>query len=126
MASHFPHTLRSLEQRHGAGWWLLPALALLGAWGTWMLYATLWVYASAPNARIEVDRTPSRIASELSGRVLRVDLALGARVERGQLLLELDGSVLQAALQREQARLQALGARRQGVEAQLRAERAKR
>ncbi|MEY4547905.1 MAG: hypothetical protein RL685_4100 [Pseudomonadota bacterium] len=126
MAANFPHTLRSLEQRQGAGWWLLPAFALLGAWGAWMLYATIWVYASAANARIEVDRAPSRIASELGGRVVRVDLALGATVQRGQLLLELDDSVMAAMLQRERARLEALRGRRQGLEAQLRAERAKR
>lgn len=126
MATSFHHTLRSLERRERWGLWLLPGLLLLGAWLAWMWLARVSVYASAPRARIEVSHVPSRVASESGGRIAALALSLGAHVEQGELLLELDASVQRAALAQEIAALRMLGAKRRGIQAQLRAEQAKR
>lgn len=128
MTSSFHHTLRSLERPQRWGLWLSPGLALLGAWLCWMWLARVSVYASAPRARIEVSHLPSRVASESGGRIasLARALTLGARVEQGELLLELDTSVQKAALAEQVSALATLQAKRRGIEAQLRAEQAKR
>jgi membrane fusion protein (multidrug efflux system) len=126
VASSFNHTLRSLETKQRWGLWLIPGFLLVAAWITWMLLAQVSVYASAPRARIEVSHVPSRVASESGGRIIYLAVELGASVERGELLLELDATVQKSQLAQQFAELATQDAKRSGVEAQLGAERAKR
>jgi membrane fusion protein (multidrug efflux system) len=126
VASSFHHTLRSLERTPRWGLWLIPGLMLLCTWVAWMVRAQVSVYASAPRARIEVNHAPSRIASESGGRIVYHGLELGRHVQSGDLLLELDASIQRAELAQRVAELSTLETKRGGVEAQLRAERAKR
>lgn len=126
MASSFEHTLRSLERQQRWRLWLLLALGLLGAWCAWLRCASVSVYASAPNARIEVSHTPSRVSSEADGRVSELHVELGARVERGALLAALDASVARAALGERLAEQRMLETKQRALEAQITAEKAKR
>lgn len=126
MPSSFRHTLRSLEHRPRFGLALAPALLFLGGWSAWMLLARVTVFVSAPRARVEMTQAPSRIATEVSGRVVRSHLELGAWVERGDTLVELDASLARAELAELAGVLDSLDKKRSGAEKQLAAERDKR
>ncbi len=126
MPSSFRHTLRSLERRPRVGLALAPALLCAGGWSAWMLCARVAVFVSAPRARVEMSQAPSRIATELSGRVLRSELVLGAWVEQGDTLVELDAAIAQAELAELASALDVIGKKRAGAEQQLAAERDKR
>jgi membrane fusion protein (multidrug efflux system) len=120
----FEHTLRAVHRQRPRAAWILPGLILLGAWLAWMLRAELAVFATTTQARVEVSRMPSHVAAEAGGRVLRIDLELDRRVERGQELLVLESSIQEAELEQHLARLRILDKKRAGVESQLAAERA--
>lgn len=126
MPSSFAHTLRSLEHRPRLGLASVPAVLFVGAWSTWMLFARVSVFVSAPQARVEMTEAPSRIATEVSGRVVRSHLELGAWVERGATLIELDAAIAEAALAELAGALDILDKKRSGAEKQLAAEREKR
>jgi multidrug resistance efflux pump len=126
MPSSFGHTLRSLEHKPRFGLALLPALLFVGGWSAWMLVARVTVFVSAPQARVEMTEAPSRIATEVSGRVVRSHLELGAWVERGAMLVELDASIARAELAELASAVDVLDEKRSGAEQQLAAERDKR
>lgn len=126
MPSSFQHTLRSLEQRPRLGLTIAPALLFVGAWGAWMIAARVAVFVSAPRARVEMTEAPSRIAAEVSGRVVRHDLQLGTWVQQGDALVELDASLAKAARDELMSALAVLEKKRSGADKQLAAEREKR
>ncbi len=126
MGSSFIHTLRSIDRREPWGVWLLPALALTGAWTVWMTQARVTVYVTAARARIEVSRMTHRVAAQEGGRIVRLSVELGKSVRAGERLAELDTSVERAVLAREQNELAGLAARITALDEHIERERAKR
>lgn len=68
------------------------ALVLLAAWIVWALAGRVSIVAVSKRARFESGSAVRQIAVPLSGRITRVEIALGRSVRRGDVLLELDPS----------------------------------
>lgn len=104
---------------------LAVAVALLGAWLGWALLARVTRYEVSDAARIEVGQTASRVAAPVAGRVVAVRLSLGAEVEAGDVLVELEDLPLRLELDEQRARLAAAEAQapplRREIEAHERA-----
>lgn len=101
------------------------ALALLAAWIVWALAGRVSIVAVSKRARFESGSAVRQIAVPLSGRIARVNIALGQSVRRGDVLLELDPS--DAAIRRAKsvAEIDNLRRRIDAVAAQIAATRAK-
>jgi membrane fusion protein (multidrug efflux system) len=114
MANNFSRTLRALRADGPSGWLAqaLVAALLLGLWGAWFFGSRVTVLAVSASARAEVDRQVHSVDSPVAGRIARVEMELGAEVEEGQLLIELEAEEQQARLDEQRALLA-------GVEAQL-------
>lgn len=107
MSPSFSRTFRSLDADGSRRNVILLALVagLLGAWTTWFVAARVGVYAATSHARLEVDREQHAVGAPVSGRVLGVDLAVGRRVQAGDVLLELDAESERLAMAEEEVRL---------------------
>lgn len=105
MHSSFDQTLRSLERPERWSPLLIASVLLLGAWLGWFVFAQVEVYASSQQARLEVSQKPNRASALEAGRIIAVHCALGARAREGDVLLELDSSLLQAQIAGELATL---------------------
>jgi membrane fusion protein (multidrug efflux system) len=66
------------------------------------------VLAVSTSARAEVDRQVHPVDSPVAGRIVRVEMELGAEVTEGQLLVELEVEEQQSRLDEQQARLTGL------------------
>ena len=66
------------------------AMVLLGGWLAWLFFARVSRYEVSEVARVEVGQTAHRIAAPVLGKVTAVHLALGAAVEVGDILVEID------------------------------------
>lgn len=98
----FSRTLRALNDdapRHIRG--VAVALALLTGWLVWAVAGRVSIVAVSKRARFESRSAVRQIAIPLSGRITRVQIALGQRVRRGEVLLELDAA--DAAIRRGKA-----------------------
>jgi multidrug resistance efflux pump len=84
---------------------LVLAIVLLALWGGWFLFAEVPIYEQTDTARLEVNHASSSIESPIAGRITRIHVALGSRVNAGDLLLELDPQTEQRRLEEEEARL---------------------
>lgn len=89
---------------------LAVAVVLLGAWLAWAFLVRVTRYEVSETARIEVGQTASRVAAPVAGTVVAVRLSLGAEVEAGDLLVEIEDLPLRLELGEQQARLDAAGA----------------
>ncbi len=81
---------------------------LLAGWISWLVAARVDVYRVSADARIEVTPAPTQVAASTTGRVVHVDLSVGARVEAGHPLVVLDTTSEVASLERARAKLEAL------------------
>ena len=126
MPSSFIHTMRSLEHAERRALWLAPALVVLAAWLVWMTCARVAVYASAARARIEVSRMANRVSALEEGKIVMLRCELGRRVERGEVLVEIDSSVERAQLGEQLADLSSMRARAAAIRDQIAAERGRR
>ena len=107
MANNFSRTLRALRT-DGPARWLIQALVaalLLAAWAGWFFGSRVTVLAVSTSARAEVDNQVHPVDAPVAGRIVRVEMELGAEVEKGQLLVELEVEDQQARLDEEKARL---------------------
>lgn len=89
---------------------LAVAVVLLGAWLAWAFLVRVTRYEGSETARIEVGQTASRVAAPVAGTVAAVRLSLGAEVEAGDVLVEIEDLPLRLELGEQQARLDAAGA----------------
>ena len=112
MSATFSHSLRSLNAdgfRHSiAG--LLLAVALLGAWVGWFLFARVTLYEVTDTARLEVGQETHPIQASTAGRVVATRMILGGEVQAGDVLVELDTATERFRLEEEQANLATLAA----------------
>jgi multidrug resistance efflux pump len=110
MGSPFPRTLRALALDAGgpAPWLLALALPLLVGWAAWGVWGEVPVHAVSARARAEARGSVVPVDLFEPGRVVESHLALGRRVEPGEVLLRLDATL-------EEARRAELRARRAGV-----------
>lgn len=125
MAASFSRTLRSLRnERPGrSALGLLLVVALLGGWGSWMVLARLTVYEVSTLARLEVRQQAHSVQASVGGQVVATHLLLGARVERGAVLLELNAEQENLELGEKQAALASLRTRLAALEAAIDSER---
>ncbi len=125
MAASFSRTLRSLrnERPRRSALGLLLVVVLLAGWASWMVLARLTVYEVSNTARLEVRQQAHNVQASVGGQVVATHLELGARVEQGALLLELNAEQENLELGEKQAALQSLRARLEALEAAIGAER---
>jgi multidrug resistance efflux pump len=120
MQVDFQRTLRGLahERKSTTTHYLL--LGILGllflGWFVWLWWARVPLYEVSASARIETGERGRPVESVLPGRVARVNVRLGERVQTGAVLVELDDTAVRsriagAATELDALKLQ-LGARR--------------
>ncbi|MCK6525766.1 biotin/lipoyl-binding protein, partial [Myxococcota bacterium] len=111
MLPEFSRTLRAIEADRGVAAWTLGAsLSLLVAWGLWMGLAEVEVQEQAQSARIVAEGT-ARLSAPEAGIVREVAVAVGQRVEPGQLLVSLEDEDLRLRVEAAEARVRELTAR---------------
>ena len=124
MASSFSRTLRSLrDDRPTAQLGLLAAaVALLGAWIAWAALARVTVVEATTVARIEVEQAAHPVQAPVAGRIVAIHMQLGAHVDVGDVLCELDGAASRLELARARARLLAIAPEIDALSKQLAAQ----
>jgi membrane fusion protein (multidrug efflux system) len=110
LANNFSRTLRALRADGPAGWLIQAAVAalFLALWAGWFFASQVTVLAVSSAARAEVDRQVHPVEAPVAGRIVQVEMELGAEVEKGQLLVLLEVDEQQSRLDEEQARLSGL------------------
>ena len=109
MSSPFGRSLRAIESERRRGW--LPVLiagALFAMWMAWFLLARIPLYETSSTARIEAIAAAHPIDARAAGRAVRVNLAVGAPVAIGDVLVELEADAERLALEQSRARVAAL------------------
>src|SRR5688572_27889586 len=92
MATPFPRTLRSLPNEGLVRDAVLAVFGglMMSGWLGWAALSRMAVYVATPQARIEVDRMTHPVDSPVSGRIVKLDMTLGRKVEAGDVLAELE------------------------------------
>ena len=121
MAAPFPRTLRSLQEdgTRRRTLRLLVLLALLGAWGVWLVRARVGLIELSVEGRIEVAADVVPVASGVAGRIVATRLAIGERVVAGEALVELDAESEELALTEARTRLAGARARAAAVRLEI-------
>ena len=124
MPHPFSQTLRALEADRPRPWRYL-ALVLLpvAAWAGWSCLVPVTVYEVSDSARLEVDAAAHPVATEVAGRVTDSRLALGRRVEAGEVLLRLDGQAERLAVREKEVRVEGLRKRAEALGREIAVER---
>ncbi len=121
--------LRSARALQGDGYGttvltVVLALVLLGAWAYWFVAASVVVYETSAQARLEVDSAAHPVDAPVGGQVVRSPPPVGSLVQAGDLLLELDAESERRQLAEEESRVAGLQGRLQALEQELAAEQA--
>jgi multidrug resistance efflux pump len=121
----FEHSLAALAAQSGArtSVALGVATAFLLAWLLWAAAGAVAIYEVSTAARIEMTSATAPLESPFLGKVAFSALALGRRVETGELLVELDSRPEQLAKREVDAELGGIAPRLERLAAQLAAER---
>jgi membrane fusion protein (multidrug efflux system) len=124
MPHPFSQTLRALEADRPRPWRYL-ALALLpvAAWAGWACFVPVTVHEVSDSARLEVDAAVHPVATEVAGRVTHSRLALGRRVEAGEVLLTLDARSERLAVREKEVRVEGLRHRVEALQREIAVER---
>ncbi len=121
MAATFARTLRALEsdslRRRAAR--ASVVVALLALWGGWATFGRVGLHATTATARIEVTESVHAVEAPLGGRVARVNLDLDRPVAAGDVLVELDTSVVTQRRAQAEAQRVALGPRLEAARREL-------
>ncbi|MCX6602311.1 MAG: biotin/lipoyl-binding protein, partial [Acidobacteria bacterium] len=106
----FTKTLRALDQSgtRTVVWWFLAAVLLTGALGTWMTLGRVQLDEISEEARIEIEGSAFVVQAPVTGRVVRVNYALGQAVAAGAVLIEIDSGRERLQVSEEQSRTQAV------------------
>jgi membrane fusion protein (multidrug efflux system) len=87
---------------------LVVCFCLFALWGYWFCFATVGVYEISESSEIQVSQEIHPVEVEVGGRILNSSLALGKKVQAGDLLLDVDDSEPRLELNEIQARLSGL------------------
>jgi|GEM_PF-7123464 len=106
----FTKTLRALDQggTRTVIWWFLAAIVLAGAPATWMTLGRVQLDDISEEARIEIDGSAFVVQAPVTGRVVRVNYALGQAVAAGAILVEIDWGRERLQVNQEPSRTQAV------------------
>jgi len=128
MATAFSRTLHALKSDRGRGVSIaaLMAAALVGGWVAWGSLASVAVYETTANARLEASLATSAIQSQVAGRVLESKLTVGRAVKAGDVLVQLDDRRLTLAVDEKRAAIGATEKEIVGLRSQATAESAAR
>lgn len=124
----FSRTLRALapDRGHQLLAWVGGALVLVGAWLAWFVLARVAVYETSERARIEVGRSGYTIESPVSGRIAMSGLVLDRLVREGDVVVELDATLVTQRLAEATGRFEALRPRREARSIEIAAEESQR
>lgn len=95
--------------------------ALACAWFAWFLFGSVRVTVSVPTARIEAAQVGHALQAPVSGYLVGVLKELGARVERGDVVFQLDASPEEREQRKKIAEQAALRAQRDALKQEIRA-----
>jgi membrane fusion protein (multidrug efflux system) len=87
---------------------LVSAVVCSFAWLAWFLFGGVQLREVTTSARLELAGTSVALQVPVSGRITRTSMALGARVAKGDVLLELDAKSLELELASTEAKQRAL------------------
>jgi multidrug resistance efflux pump len=90
--NHFSRTRRFVRRQRLRGQFgvVVALVALFSGWMVWLVRGTVSLYVVSQRARLEVQNLPVWVQAPVDGQVTFADVALGRRVERGDVLLKLD------------------------------------
>ena len=124
MPAVFSRSVRSLEadgfRRSIFG--LVLVVILLAAWAVWFFGARVARYEVSNQARLEVDQAAHLLQAPASGRVVSSRLVLGANVNSGDILVELDANPQRLQLSEERSRLAVLAPQSDALRQEITAE----
>ncbi|MBO1318785.1 HlyD family secretion protein [Acanthopleuribacter pedis] len=124
MSVLFTQTMRAMRADHPkyliAGKLLI--LLVMAIWGYWFFKSSIVLYETSAACRLELRPAPMRIESEIQGSVASHTLELGREVQRGEVLLTLDGRRLSLAQQTTAAESALLETKLTGLRRRLEAE----
>lgn len=120
----FAKTLHEVENARSTGALLRlgTGLLALGGLGYWAVFVPVSIYETTADARVELDTAPSVLQAPMTGRVVQVNLTMGQKVKKDDLLVQLDAvsEELQASV--EQTRASAVQPEIRALERQIQAE----
>lgn len=123
MAAQFSQTMRALNgdrPRRAMAIWLF-AGTLLAGWATWFVGGSVTVFEETGRARLEAAQAPHGVDSQVAGQIEALRLIVGATVEAGDVLVELDTTRERLRLGEEQSRLAAAAAKAQHLRREIEA-----
>src|SRR5262249_10023692 len=125
MPSPFSRTIRSInaESSRLSNVALIAGAVILGGWSLWFVTARVAIYETSETARLEVDSATHPIEAAASGRVIKMNLAIGREVQAGEALIELESGAQRLQLIEEEARVAAVSAQLAALRGQSAAER---
>ena len=118
---------RSVRSLHADGFrWSIVviclAASLLVAWGAWFILGSVSIYAKTDMARFAVSRSAHPIEALIYGRVVWTTLTLEQKVEKGEIVAEIDAKPLKRQLKEERMRMVALASQVDALQKELAAE----
>ena len=123
MSSPFDRSLRAIHAERGRGWIpVVVAASLLAGWAAWFGLARVPLYETSTAARIEATAAMHPLDARIGGRVVRVNLTLGAPVDAGDVLVELEADAERLALEQSRAHVAALAPELASVRSEIAAE----
>ncbi len=113
MPGQFSQTTRALAadgSRRAYFAWAVAGGAL-AVWLLWFCFGSVTVYETSRSARLEARQASHSVDALIAGQILTTKLAIGRRVEAGEVLIELDSSRERLRLEEERARSEAIAVR---------------
>src|SRR5262245_52482936 len=120
----FSRTIRSInaEKQHLSNLALIVVAVILSGWSLWFVMARVAIYETSDTARLEVDSSAHPIEAAVSGRVIKVNLAMGREVQVGEVLIELESDAQRLQLIEEESRVAAISSQIAALRKQTAAE----
>ena len=125
MPATFTRTVRSLstDRVRSGNFCIALAMLLMAAWAAWFCWARVSVYEVAETARLEVTGLSRPVVSVCDAQVRETRLVLGQTVVEGEVVMQLDDQLHQAARAVAQEQLVALQHNLTAATSELSAER---
>lgn len=117
MQAPFERTMRALAVERRRPYWLIVAVCVLAGWVVWAAVARVGVHLTSVSGRLEAREPVNVLRAEVDGRLVAVHARLGQGVAAGEVLYELDSSEAEIREREAIARLEALAAEREVLNA---------